>query len=555
MVKWSEGRPGQRNIFLIAGVLGIIMLCVVLLISNLSVDNEVGKRQDNNAYQFSAFKPGDLYTHKSLYLGDAGNISNLIFKLPLGEYKKGIALATEMQPYGLTVNYVFTNSAIYTNLIDVTLRDNALIIFALINNVEQIDFNIAGDSAGLSKQLSYQYTRAEVQQDYQQDLWACSKDIQVFSEFLNDLAFKLLVFPEQYTPAMSSTPGIRMAAEYRSPVGKVRYAADHGVLLTWEASTGQLSKGIKTVELPLDSAVYWSPIGEQGQTKGAENTKVTVTIFDPQGNKVGEKLVSVRYDGVMYLVQPAPGVVIGVQRQALELSNLEQAVSAAILDQGKGYLNGECNTEGHVILDTEERNGTIKAYTVASVGWFGFENGVFTKISGSGAIPTVMTFSRNAVGTYSLLDYQEPMDGSGYTDSLKKMFPAKLHKQVLANDKYYADLSRQQEEQAALYLMGLGRAAQVRAGFVAKKLPELDVQAANKLFAEFTKDNAFLNSCPYWLGTKEQIENGVRYIYATSQGKTSAGHDLIIFRKTKTDGTLVQESKYTIIGSEPQLID
>jgi len=257
----------------------------------------------------------------------------------------------------------------------------------------------------------------------------------------------------------------------------------------------------------------------------------------------------------MYLVQPAPGVVIGVQRQALELSNLEQAVSAAILDQGKGYLNGECNTEGHVILDTEERNGTIKAYTVASVGWFGFENGVFTKISGSGAIPTVMTFSRNAVGTYSLLDYQEPMDGSGYTDSLKKMFPAKLHKQVLANDKYYADLSRQQEEQAALYLMGLGRAAQVRAGFVAKKLPELDVQAANKLFAEFTKDNAFLNSCPYWLGTKEQIENGVRYIYATSQGKTSAGHDLIIFRKTKTDGTLVQESKYTIIGSEPQLID
>jgi len=554
MDKRSEGRPGQRNIFLIAGVLGIIMLGVVLLINNFSADSGDQNRQDNNTYQFSAYQPGDLYAHKAQYLGDASNISNLVSKLPLGEYKKEIALATAKQPYGLTVHYVFTNADIYTNLIDVTLRDNALIIFALIKNVEQIDFNIAGDTAGLSKQLSYQYIRAEVQQDYQQDLWACSKDIKVFSEFLNNLAFKLLVFPEQYTPAMSSTPGIRMAAEYRSPVGKVRYAADHGALLTWEASTGQLSKGVKSIDLPAGSAVYWSPISAQGPANGAEGSKITATVYDPRGDKVAEKLVTIRYDGAVYLVQPAPGVVIGVQRQVLELSNLEQAVSAAILDQGKGYLNGECNTEGHVILDTEERAGAVKAYTVASVGWFGFENGVFTKISGSGAIPTVMTFSRNKNGTYSLLAYQEPVDGSGYTESLKKLFPAQLHKQVLTTQDSYSDLARQQEEQAALYLKGLGRAVQVRAGFVAKKLPKLDVEASNKLFAEFTKDNAFLNSCPYWLGTREQIEDGVRYIYATSQGKTSAGHDLIIFKKTKTDGTLVQEYKYAIIGSEPQLI-
>ncbi len=194
------------------------------------------------------------------------------------------------------------------------------------------------------------------------------------------------------------------------------------MLLIWEASTGQLSKDTKTADLPYGNSIYWSPISENGQINNGKSNRVTVTILDSRGNKIDEKRVTIVYDGSIYIVQPTLGIVIGVQTQALESRNIEQAVSAAIKDQGKVYLNGECITEGHVILDTEERDGTVKAYTIASVGWFGFENGVFTKISGSGAIPTVMTFFRNENGTYSLLEYKELMDGAGYTDSIKKIF-------------------------------------------------------------------------------------------------------------------------------------
>jgi len=401
----------------------------------------------------------------------------------------------------------------------------------------------------------YRYSRTEFQESFRKNLWEYSKDINVFSDFLKDLTFKLWVFPEQYKPAMSSTPGIRIAAEYQSPVEKVRYAADNGVLLTWDAATGKLSKGIKTVDLAYGSSVYWSPVSEHGQINGSNSVKVTVTMFDPQGNKIDEKHVIIIYDGSMYSVQSTPDIVIGVQTQALEPRNIEQAVSAAIKEQGKSYLGGECITEGHVILDTEERNGTVKAYTVASVGWFGFENGVFTKISGSGAIPTVMTFSKNQNGTYSLHEYKEPMDGAGYTDSIKKMFPAKLHDQVLTNQKSYADLAGQQEEQAVIYLVSIGRTAKVSAGHVEKKLANINVEASNKLFAKFTKYDSFLNNCPYWIGTKEQIEKGVRYIYETSQSKTNDGYDMIIFNKTREDGTVVQEYKYKIVGGEPQLVD
>jgi len=233
---------------------------------------------------------------------------------------------------------------------------------------------------------------------------------------------------------------------------------------------------------------------------------------------------------------------------------LEQAVSQAVLKQNSKYLDGEAAAEGHIILDTEEKNGKIKVYTVSSFSWFGFENGVFTSVSGSGAIPTVITFSKNEKGEYSLLEYKEPIDGAGNIDSTKKMFPKRLWDKVLSGDKYYSDLVKQKESQAAEYLKSIGRNANVSKKYVDRKLTNINVEASNKLFSEFTKSNPELNKFPYWLGTREQLENSVRYIYETSQSKTSDGYDLINFKKTKEDGTVVQEYQYKIVGSEPQLL-
>ena len=63
----------------------------------------------------------------------------------------------------------------------------------------------------------------------------------------------------------------------------------------------------------------------------------------------------------------------------------------------------------------------------------------------------------------------------------------------------------------------------------------------------------FINNCPYWLGTREKLENGVRVIYETSQSKSNDGYDLITFKETKVDGTVVEERSYKIVGSEPKL--
>lgn len=255
------------------------------------------------------------------------------------------------------------------------------------------------------------------------------------------------------------------------------------------------------------------------------------------------------------IIQPHDVVIDeSIQPQTRNPKSIDEAVSFAIKTQSlDAYYKGEIATEGHIILDVEEIDGIIKVYTIACFGYFGFENGIFTKISGSGAIPTVITFSKNEKGEYSLLEYKEPMDGALYIDSLKKMFPKKLYDTVLSADRYYPDLVRQEEAEAAKYLKSIGRAAKVSGAYVEKKLVNINVQASNRLFGgtEFP----FLNEYPFWIGTRERIENGVRNIYETSQSKTSDGYDLVIFRKTKEDGTIVEEYKFKIVESEPQLIE
>lgn len=67
------------------------------------------------------------------------------------------------------------------------------------------------------------------------------------------------------------------------------------------------------------------------------------------------------------------------------------------------------------------------------------------------------------------------------------------------------------------------------------------------------KNDSFLNHCPYWIGTKERVENGVRLIYETSQSKSTDGYDVITFKETKSDGTVVEERSYKIVGDEPEL--
>lgn len=206
--------------------------------------------------------------------------------------------------------------------------------------------------------------------------------------------------------------------------------------------------------------------------------------------------------------------VMGKAESAELIYDMEEAVADAILhEKSDAYMLGECQAEGHHILDTEAEGEQITAYVLAMFGYYGFEDGNFVKVSGSGAIPTVITFKKHPDGSYGLIDYREVMDGGMYLDSLKELFPERLQEQCLhVPEDIMENLSAQERQYATEYLKAIGRTAEIGefSDYDHKIISDLgvSVEVSNMMI-----ENKELGAYPFWLGNREMIEDGVRYVY------------------------------------------
>lgn len=228
-------------------------------------------------------------------------------------------------------------------------------------------------------------------------------------------------------------------------------------------------------------------------------------------------------------------------------NDLEKAVSAAILkENGDHYPKDECMGEGHIVLGTEEEGDHVTVYMLAMFGRYQFQDGNLVKNSGSGAIPTVITFRREENGTYALEEYKTALDGSLYAPSIKEMFPEKLWEIcILPSDDDVKELTKQEREYAAAYLKKLGREAEIGDySDFEHTLPTeagVSVEVSNRLLEK----EGIIPDCPSWLGTLEKLENGVRYRYEKTYDSQKKE---IIFTKTDVETNTVVEE--TIFNSE-----
>lgn len=217
---------------------------------------------------------------------------------------------------------------------------------------------------------------------------------------------------------------------------------------------------------------------------------------------------------------------------------LDEAVGSAILQENQdSYSSGECNVEGHIILGYVEDSGTTTVYALTMYGYYGFQNGYFTKVSGSGVIPTVFTFKDSENG-YICTKVEEPEDGEGYSDSLKKLFPSVYHPRIFAEWKSDSlDLKSQEQAYAASYLKKIGRDAKIGDyGDFGYYTLLTDVGVS----VEVDNSTNTLQFCdyPWWIGNREVLENGIRYVYEMSYNDKE--HE-IVFKKYEYDTNKVIE--------------
>ena len=145
----------------------------------------------------------------------------------------------------------------------------------------------------------------------------------------NSPILNLLVAPEKYALTMSSTPGIRIIPQYSGEADKVEYSAEHGRFLTWASPSGKITEYGKSIELPLDTPVYWTPL-ESGSAVDVSDIAVKAVVFS-KDKKLAENQVNIIYDGssFFYTVLPSEGVTISQpsKPQPQNPTTIEEAAS------------------------------------------------------------------------------------------------------------------------------------------------------------------------------------------------------------------------------------
>lgn len=289
------------------GVITVLFLAVFafILLTNGQNDNSVKNRNTviNNETLNS------LLEHRSRYIGDASNVSNLLEKLPYGKYKEGIELYTVSEPYGITVNYMLDNNNESDEDTDAlekakpVLLDNALILFSLIENVETVKFNI------LPSDKVVQFERTQLQQYFDRDLWEYSGSREDFEKFLLDINFKIFVFPEKYSLAISSLPGMQISiglnAEYYDAAYRIKYSTENGSLLTKDLNDRRIIDHGKSLEFTLaqTETVYWAPYNMDDTVS---EIIVTISVLNKNGDIIISKRIRVdREDEHIYTVKPS----------------------------------------------------------------------------------------------------------------------------------------------------------------------------------------------------------------------------------------------------------
>ena len=215
-------------------------------------------------------------------------------------------------------------------------------------------------------------------------------------------------------------------------------------------------------------------------------------------------------------------------------------VSDTIFSENQGkYTGEECSGEGHLILQIEEDGEHTKLYVLTMYGEYQFQDGNFVKEAGTGVIPAVITCAKTNSGEYLAESCDVPEDGSGYVESIHRLFPENLWEICLSPaDEIRETLEAQERRYASDYLKTLGREAVIGeyGDFSHPLLTEegVSVEVSNRLCGE-----KILAPYPFWIGSVERLEDGVRYEYRVEL-KEEQGR--ICYTKTNPESREVVEA-------------
>ncbi|WP_456270977.1 hypothetical protein [Bacillus sp. AK031] len=128
---------------------------------------------------------------------------------------------------------------------------------------------------------------------------------------------------------------------------------------------------------------------------------------------------------------------------------VDKVISDYIIQEySSSYFDTEKQFEVHKVYGTNESDGILSVYMWSYYGGFNKSTGIENQAGHS--LPAVIRLSKEE--DYSVIEYLEPEDGSGYLPSLRKMFPKKYLKMTHQDSGNIEDLQKEMDKKVKQWL-------------------------------------------------------------------------------------------------------
>ncbi|BBI34916.1 DUF4825 domain-containing protein [Cohnella abietis] len=199
----KKSHKKNRMIIVASVVLVLVVGCGVLLANGgFTIFGDKTATENTYTKTYAGYNLDKMAMNRTSYVGNASKVSHLVMQLPEPDsyYKQQyIHLQTEQKPYGLTVFYEPTATEASNSLSrpdhqqNLELANinykNALVLFAMIDNVDEISFAFRNTSStGQLDQSAYdiqlQYLRSDIAK--QLDITMLSKNVEQLGKLLEN---------------------------------------------------------------------------------------------------------------------------------------------------------------------------------------------------------------------------------------------------------------------------------------------------------------------------------------------------------------------------------
>lgn len=376
-----------------------------------------------------------LFKYKTKYVGDAPKVGAIAGHLPFSQYKRGISLQTETEPYGLTVNYVLTPDEFSTIMStgNKEILQNAAIIFCLVDNVGTIQLRF-DDGSSIH---TYAFDREGLGKAFGHDFREYSSSIEVFKD--------------EFLPLLSGF-GPEDAGDYNTPVSidkiafkveanlEVITSSPKGVSNPWpymETHPTECEEILKMGDAALDYMLSQFATGRAQGLKAHVMMSLCKDILGDRNN-VAEGTYSSPMEWYLKL-EPYTA------RKLLEFSprtkdEIENLVYSAALNRHKSN-KASMVVVAPRIFGTHKSGNTLMIFATVYYSGFNLYGNILSQEEAA-VVPSAIIYSKNSDGTYTLVDYVNAKDGSYWRKSIEEFCAPRsdIARAILKHYGNYSDL-------------------------------------------------------------------------------------------------------------------